>query len=138
MTIAVDLGRKATKPTNNHHHLFRWRAYMAIWLALENCQVLYMIFPFNNHIAMLMSNINAYIYHVQLPYYKLSFCMVCAYVQEDNPQALASGLSPLHRHNHTITALLHQHACALCALWDIWCRTFEYHSKVQQANLLYF
>ena len=49
------------------------------------------------------------------------------------PRALASGLSPVnvYRHNHTITALLHQHACALCALWDIWCRTLEYHSKVQ-------
>ena len=33
----------------------------------------------------------------------VSYCMVCAYVQEDNPQALASGLSPVHAHNHTIT-----------------------------------
>ena len=41
------------------------------------------------------------------------YYMVCAYVREDNPQALASGLSPIHMHNHTITALLHQHACAL-------------------------
>ena len=30
-------------------------------------------------------------------------------------------LSPVHTHNHTITvtALLHQHACALCALFDV-------------------
>ena len=46
----------------------------------------------------------------------VSYCMVCAYVREGNPRALASGLSPVHTHNHTITALLHQHACALCAL----------------------
>ena len=32
--------------------------------------------------------------------------MVCAYIREDNPRALASGLSPVHAHNHTITALL--------------------------------
>ena len=46
----------------------------------------------------------------------VSYCMVCAYVREDNPRALASGLSPVHAYNHTITALLHQHACAQCAL----------------------
>ena len=46
----------------------------------------------------------------------VSYCMVCAYVREDNSRALASGLSPVHKHNQTITALLHQHACALCAL----------------------
>ena len=52
--------------------------------------------------------------------YKLSvsYCMVCVYVREGNPRAIASGLSPVYTH-HTITALLHQHACALCALWDI-------------------
>ena len=32
--------------------------------------------------------------------------MVCAYRWEDNPRGLASGLSPVHVHNHTITALL--------------------------------
>ena len=42
--------------------------------------------------------------------------MVYAYVREDNPRAVASGLSPVHTHNHTITALFHQHARALCAL----------------------
>ena len=33
-----------------------------------------------------------------------------------NPRALASGLNPAHTHSHAITALLHQHASALCAL----------------------
>ena len=42
--------------------------------------------------------------------------MVCAYVREDNPRALASGLSPVHVHNHTMTALLRLHAIALCEL----------------------
>ena len=41
--------------------------------------------------------------------------LVCA-CTGDNPRALASGLSPVHAHNYTITGLLHQHACALCAL----------------------
>ena len=36
----------------------------------------------------------------------VSYCMVCAYVWEDNPRALASGLSPVHMHSHTITALM--------------------------------
>ena len=49
----------------------------------------------------------------------VSYCMVCANVREGNPRALASGLSPVHMHNHTITVLLHQHACALCASCEI-------------------
>ena len=44
----------------------------------------------------------------------VSYFMVCAYVREDNPRALARGLSPVHAHNQTITALLHQHACVHC------------------------
>ena len=48
--------------------------------------------------------------------HSVSYYMVCAHVREDYPRALASGLSPVHAHNHTITASLHQHACALCAL----------------------
>ena len=44
------------------------------------------------------------------------YCMVCAYVREDNPRDLASGLSPIHTHSHTLTVLLHQHACALCEI----------------------
>ena len=36
--------------------------------------------------------------------------MVCvSSVREENPQALASGLSPVQTQNHTITCLLHQH-----------------------------
>ena len=46
----------------------------------------------------------------------VSYCKVCAYVREDNPGALATGLSPVHTQNYTINALLQQHACALCAL----------------------
>ena len=37
-------------------------------------------------------------------------------LREDNPRALVSGLSPEQTQNHTITCLLHQHACAFCAL----------------------
>ena len=58
------------------------------------------------------------LYHIQTPRHviSVSYCMVCMYVREGNSRALASGLSPVHIHNHTITALLHQHACTLCAL----------------------
>ena len=45
----------------------------------------------------------------------VSYCMVCAYVREGNPRALASGLSSVYTHNHTVTALLQQRACA-CTL----------------------
>ena len=52
--------------------------------------------------------------------FSVSYCMVCANVRGDNPRALiVSGLSPVHTHNHTITALLHLHAYAFCALLDI-------------------
>ena len=54
--------------------------------------------------------------HVLRVYIGVSYCMVCAYVREGNPRRLWSGLSPVLSHNHTITALLHQHACARCAL----------------------
>ena len=43
----------------------------------------------------------------------VNYCMFCAYVWEDNPRALASGLSPILMHSHTITALMYQHARAL-------------------------
>ena len=57
---------------------------------------------------------------------RVSYCMVCAYVREDNTRALASGFFPVHMHNQTLTALLYQHACVLCALiFDV------KHSKVQ-------
>ena len=55
--------------------------------------------------------------HVAAQFYLyVSYCMVCVYVRKDNPLPLTSGLSPIHTHNHAITALLHQQACALCAL----------------------
>ena len=41
--------------------------------------------------------------------------MVFAYVRENNPRAL----SPVNTHNHTISALLHQHAYALCEIFDV-------------------
>ena len=41
--------------------------------------------------------------------------MVFVYVREDNPRALAGKLSPVQMHNHTITFILHQHACGLCS-----------------------
>ena len=46
----------------------------------------------------------------------INYCMVCAYIREYNPQALASGLSSVHMLNHTLTALLRKHACARGAL----------------------
>ena len=55
--------------------------------------------------------------------------MVCMYVWEGNSWALASGLSPVHTHNHTITALLHQHACTLCALWDFDVEHWDYTQR---------
>ena len=42
--------------------------------------------------------------------------MVCVAEGEDNPQVLASGLSPVQTQNHTITCLFHQHAFVCCAL----------------------
>ena len=47
--------------------------------------------------------------------------MVCASVQEDNPRDLASGLSPLKTHNHTISCLLHDTHLhfVLCEMFDI-------------------
>ena len=47
-------------------------------------------------------------------FYGDSYCMVFAYIRKDNPRALASGLPPVHTHNHTTISLIHQHACAFC------------------------
>ena len=69
-----------------------------------------------------------------------SYCMVFAYVRKDNPRARASGLPPVHTHNHTIISLIHQHACAynflnspacMCILYIVkyLILSFEYHSK---------
>ena len=47
--------------------------------------------------------------------------MVCASVQEDNPRALETGLSPIPTQNYTINCFLHLHAFALlhCAIFDL-------------------
>ena len=55
----------------------------------------------------------------------VSYCMVCAYVR-----VIIHGLWRVDYLPYIRTTLLHQYACALCALWDILCRIFEYHSKV--------
>ena len=47
------------------------------------------------------------------------------FVREDNPQALASGLSPVQTQNHIITCLLH---CMYCEIFDV--KTFKYQRKV--------
>ena len=60
---------------------------------------------------------------VKITYLSESYCMVCANVREDNPRALASGLSPVHMQNHTITASLHQNAMHVhfvhCDIFDV-------------------
>ena len=58
----------------------------------------------------------------------INYCMVCAYIKEDYPRAV-------HTHNHNMIFLLHLHACALCTCRDIWCKTFEYHSKMHWYGL---
>ena len=54
--------------------------------------------------------------NMPIEYICVRYCMVYTYVREDNSRGEATGLSPVHMHNHTITALLHQHVCILCAL----------------------
>ena len=44
--------------------------------------------------------------------------MVCAYVREDNPRALASGLSPVHTHKHTLTFSMHVYFVH-CEIFDV-------------------
>ena len=48
-----------------------------------------------------------------------SYCMVCAYVREDNPRDLASGLCPVHTHNYTITC------CTSMDLHFVHCEIFD-------------
>ena len=60
----------------------------------------------------------------------VSYRMICAYVQEDNPQALVSGLSPVHTHNHTITALLH---FVHCEIFDV-----KHWNITQRCNKKYY
>ena len=50
-----------------------------------------------------------------------SYCMVCAYVREDNPRALARGLSPVQMHNHTKLAY-----CISMPIHFVHCEAMEY------------
>ena len=57
------------------------------------------------------------IFHNEIAMLKRSsYVTGCSSVQEGNPRALVSGLSPVEAQNHTITFLLHQHIFSLCAL----------------------
>ena len=47
-----------------------------------------------------------------------NYTMGCPPVREDNPRALASGLSYVQVDNHGITILYHQHQCRLCTSRD--------------------
>ena len=51
----------------------------------------------------------------------VSYCMVCVFVREDTPRALASGLSPVYMHSHTIMPYctsMHVHF-VYCELFDV-------------------
>ena len=58
--------------------------------------------------------------------------MVSAYVREDNPRALASGLSPVHTHNHAITA----YCCTNMYVHFVNCEIFdvEHWNITQRCN----
>ena len=62
------------------------------------------------------------------------YCMVCAYVREDNPGALASGLSPVYTQNYTITALLPH--CTSMHVHFVHCEIFdvEHWNITQRCN----
>ena len=68
-----------------------------------------------------------------ITYVYISFCMVCAYVWEHNPQALACRCKPMQ--NHMITCLLHQHAFAFCALRGIDVRYWNVNVQLSQTKL---
>ena len=50
-----------------------------------------------------------------------SYTMGCPPVREDNPRALASGLSYVQVDKHGITILYHLHQCRPCTSRDISC-----------------
>ena len=50
-----------------------------------------------------------------------SFTIDCPPVREDNPRALASGLSYVQADKDGITILYHQHQCRPCISRDISC-----------------
>ena len=84
--------------------IFRHTYYFfaSLWISLQS-----VIVAFPGHTQLL--------YSMMVNLIHVSYCMFCTSVREDNPRALAS----VHKYNHSITSLLHQHACALCTLWDI-------------------
>ena len=58
-----------------------------------------------------------------LLYTSVSYCMVCAPVRDDNPRALASGLSPVQTQKYTITYLftsMHLHFVHCEIFYDIY------------------
>ena len=59
----------------------------------------------------------------------VSYYMVCASVQEDQPQALTSGSSPSQKYKPWNNFLLHQHTFALYALRDIWCKHWHINKR---------
>ena len=50
-----------------------------------------------------------------------SYIMGCPPVREDNPRALASGLSYVQLDKHGVTILYHLHQCRPCTSSDISC-----------------
>ena len=52
-----------------------------------------------------------------------NYCLICAYVREDNLRALASGISPVHKHKHTIS--FNQHTCVIIHVHFVNCVIFE-------------
>ena len=58
--------------------------------------------------------------------------MVCAYVREDNPQALASGLSPVHTHIHTLTFSMYVYFVH-CEIYDV-----KLWNITQRCNIAFF
>ena len=81
---------------------------MLIWLA-ANCRV-HQGLAFHIHLfSMLLSPLSN------------SYTMGCPPVREDNPRALASGLSYVQVDKHGITNLYHLYQCRPCTSRDISC-----------------
>ena len=62
-------------------------------------------------------------------FYKCNYCMVCEYVWEDNPRALAKESFPGHTHSLTITFLLQQHAYSSMHMPFVHCGIFDEDHK---------
>ena len=59
--------------------------------------------------------------YINLMTLRNSYTMGCPPVLEDNPRALASGLSYVQVDKHGITILYHLHQCRPCTSSDISC-----------------